>query len=248
MIPLRDRISAAAHEEIPHANPLSAAQMEGLVLQALRHKPATALDIGCGPGAFSVGLAARAPIDVVAIDVNPAFLERGRRTAKDTALVGSIAFLERSLQEDEGRQFDLVVCVGSSGAVGSPREALRRCKELMNPLGVLVFADLVWNAEPAEEYLAMLGGQRDLYWFASEGQSVLAACGLLVEHECAASHSSWESYERAVLSGRIRFAASLPLEEGESLRTRALAWFANYERHGRRSLGFNAYVARHAEA
>ena len=97
------------------------------------------------------------PVSVRAIDVNPAFLVRGRATAGSTRLIGTTTFLERPLLDDEGGPFDVVVCIGSSGAVGSPREALHRCKTLMAPNGVLVFAELVWAAEPTEEFVAFLG-------------------------------------------------------------------------------------------
>jgi 2-polyprenyl-3-methyl-5-hydroxy-6-metoxy-1,4-benzoquinol methylase len=248
MPPSRHQVSAAAHETVPHANPLSPVQMQELVQWAIRWEPSTAIDIGCGPGTFSVGLASHAPVSVRAVDLNPAFLQRAESAAKSTRLVGSIAFLERHLQRDEGGQFDVVVCIGSSGAVGSPREALSRCKELMTPQGVLVFAELVWTSEPSDGFLAFLGIERAYYWLASEGESVLAHCGLSVEHEIEASSSSWDAYEKAVLSGRLKLAASLLPEEGESVRNRATTWYSQFEEHGRHCLGFNAYVARHAEA
>jgi cyclopropane fatty-acyl-phospholipid synthase-like methyltransferase len=248
MRPSRFQVSAAAHENVPHANPLSATQMAELADWAIRWKPSTAIDIGCGPGSFSAAIAARTSVSIRAIDPNAAFLERGKLTARSTSLVGHIDFVERPLQEHEGEPFDLVVCIGSSGAVGSPREALQRCKRLLALNGTLVFAELVWTTQPSEEFLSFLGIEGGYYWLQSDGEQVFAQCGLSVHHQCAASTSSWETYERAVLDGRLKFAASLAADAAESVRSRARAWYGNYEKHGRLYFGFNAYVARHAEA
>ncbi len=242
------RLTAAAHAEISHANPLSSAQMTQLAEWATQWAPATAIDIGCGPGSFSIGLAARCPVRVRAIDPNPHFLERARREARGAALLGSIDFLERTLCEDEGGCFDVVVCLGSSGAVGSPREALLRCKRLLSRTGVLVFADLAWRCEPPRDFASFLGVDESFLWLQSDAERVFAESGLSVVHQCQASADSWESYETAVLAGRLRLADAMDSKEGEALRRRATSWFAMYEAYGRACLGFHASVARLAEA
>ena len=245
MAPSRHQVSAAAHQSLPHANPLSPTQMAELADWAVRWQPSTAIDIGCGPGSFSVAVAARTSVSVRAIDLNAAFLQRARSTAGSTLLVGNIDFLERPLQQDEGGPFDLVVCIGSSGAVGSPREALHRCQQLLAVNGTLVLAELVWTAPPSDELLALLGVDSAFYWLQSEGEHVLAQCGLSVLHHCEASASSWAHYERAVLDGRLQLAASLAADAGEPIRRHAVAWYDNFSKHGRFQLGFSAYVARH---
>ena len=248
MLPSRHHVSAAAHESVPHANPLSVTQMAELADWATRRQPSGAIDIGCGPGSFSVALASRTSVNVRAIDLNPAFIERGKSTARGAILAGKIEFLERALQEDEGGPFDLVVCIGSSGAMGTPREALLRCKRLLAFNGTLVFAELVWTTQPSEEFLAFLGIDSAYYWLQSGGEQVFAQRGLSLDHQCEASRESWEKYELAVLDGRLKLAASLADDAGESVRSRARVWYANFEKHGRLHFGFNAYVARHAEA
>jgi cyclopropane fatty-acyl-phospholipid synthase-like methyltransferase len=247
MIPTRDQVSAAAHQDIPHANPLSEAQMAELADWTVRWQPLTAIDIGCGPGSFSVALAARAPVHIRAIDLNAAFVERGRMAARNAQLAGHIEFLERPLQEDEGDPFDLVVCIGSSGAVGSPRDALVRCKELLASNGTLVFAELVWATPPSSEFLSFLGIDSDYYWRQSEVEQVFAQVGMTLQHRCDASTSSWARYERAVLDGRLKLADSLPNDVADSLRRRATLWYDSFEKHGRFQFGFSAYVARHGE-
>lgn len=244
MPPPLHRVSAAAHAEVAHANPLSPAQMTQLVEWATQWAPATAIDIGCGPGSFSLGLAARCPVRVRAIDPNGHFLERARLEARDATLLGSIDFLERPLREDEGGCFDVVVCIGSSGAVGAPREALLRCKQLLSETGVVVFADLVWKCRPPRDFLAFLGVDESFYWLRSDSEAAFSDIGLTAVHRCEASPDSWESYENAVLAGRLRLADALDATDGEALRRRATTWYAMYTAHGRDCLGFDAYVAR----
>lgn len=54
---LKDRTSAAAHRDIPHANPLSAAQLESLAKLVAASEPSTALEIGCGCFGFTAHVA-----------------------------------------------------------------------------------------------------------------------------------------------------------------------------------------------
>lgn len=215
--PSRHQVSAAAHAFVSHANPLSSAQMAELTAWATRWHPSTAIDIGCGPGSFSIGLAVRAPVNVLAIDLNPWFLERARTSAQATSLIGNVEFVQRSLRDDECDRFDVVV-----------------------------FADLVWIKKPTPEFLSFLGVDDDFYWSHSDGGSVLAQCGLAVVHQCEASEGSWSTYENAVFIGRLQLAADLDADARAALCSRATTWFAMHEQYGRACLGFNAYVARHA--
>jgi 2-polyprenyl-3-methyl-5-hydroxy-6-metoxy-1,4-benzoquinol methylase len=240
-------VSAAAHEFVPHANPLSVDQMGALIAEVASRRTSTAIDIGCGPGSFSVGLASCAAVNIRAVDLNGAFLERARHDASQTALLGSIDFQERALLADEGAQFDVVVCVGSSGAIGKPVEAIQRCKQLMTATGTLVFADLVWTRQPPEAFLSFLGVEASDHWHQEDGGCVFQRIGLTVEHELEASEASWQAYENAVFAGRLRFADSLPAEKAAAVRNRAKTWFAMYELHGHSCLGFVAYLARQAK-
>ena len=237
------QLTAAAHAVLPHANPLSVEQMNRLVSLALYSRPRTALEIGCGPGTFSIALAEQSDLDVTAIDINPYFLDRARLAAAQRALIGTVTFEQRSASDYEGPEVDLVVCIGSSQALGTPCEAVSRAASLLRPDGTLVFADLIWSSPPPDRFLEFLGYTEDLYWTTETSTAIFAQANLKVTAEFQASRVSWQEYEQAVRQGRLALADSLPSEQAQPVRSRAETWFQAYEQYGQHCLGFAAYVA-----
>lgn len=241
------QLSAASHAALPYVNPLAVRQMNRLVSLAISSRPRTALEIGCGPGTFSIALAEQCDLDVTAIDVNPYFLERARLAAAQKAFRGTVTFEQRSASDYQGPEIDLVVCIGSSHAIGTPREAVSRAARLLRRGGTLVFADLFWSSSPPNRFLAFLCCTGELYWTKETSTAIFTRANLRVTQELQASHASWRKYEQAVRQGRLAFAESLPLEQARSVRSRAETWFKAYERYGQHCLGFAAYVARRDE-
>lgn len=238
-------ITAAAHRGLSHANPLSIGHMKRLVDMAAARRPFTALEIGCGPGSFAVALAERVPVNVTALETNPLFLARVGEIVAAKHLRGSVRFLETDAAHYRGDSVDLAVCIGASQAFGTPREALARLATMIRLGGTLIFAELMWAAEPPAEFLEFMGATPDSYWNMKEAAYEFAAVGLSITAELRASAESWRRYEDAVRRGRLALAATLPREQGQSLRDRAEAWHRAYLRYGRHCLGFAAYVAQH---
>ena len=143
--------------------------------------------------------------------------------------------------------FDAVICMGSSHALGSPREALKGIRSLLNPTGVTVIGEVVWAASPPEPYLSFLGISEEFYWAQGEGLAVLRAGGLEPVSEVVASSHNWEAYERCVLEGRLSVVESLPPDEAKLTTERANTWFEMFERYGRHVMGFAGYVAQRQE-
>lgn len=240
---LAQRMSAAAHRDLPHANPLSPAQFAALVEAVAARRPLDALDIGCGWGSFAIALARLCDTSILAIDINSDFLSRARALAADRALVGRVEFRESSVDTLIDKRYDAVVCIGSSQAFGTPLEALERCAALMKAGGTLLFAEGVWAAEPPQEYLDFLGAQRSTFWLQSEADAAFATAGLQIRRQEVTSASSWQAYEDAIHRGRLRFAATLDAAEADEVRTRASTWSASWQRWGRHALGFVGYLA-----
>jgi ubiquinone/menaquinone biosynthesis C-methylase UbiE len=239
------QLSAAAHATLSHANPLSVEQMNRLVALALNSRPRSAIEIGCGPGTFALALAEHTDLDITAIDINPYFLDRARLVASQKVLIGSVIFELCSASEYEGPEVDLVVCIGSSQALGTPREAISRAGRLLRAGGTLVFAELIWSSPPPDNILEFLGTTADHYWSTETAASVFTQANYNLTEQFHASHASWLEYEHAIFAGRLALAETLPPEQSQSVRSRAELWFQLFMEHGQHCLGFAAYVATH---
>ena len=205
--------------------------------------PKSALDIGCGPGSFSIALAAAADgCAVTGIDINPAFLERARSSCAKASLKGTVELLHARPIDVESRRFDVVVCIGASQAIGEPDSAVEWALSRLNDGGLLVLGEGYWRASPSAEYLAGLGGSASDFRLLDEQRRFLEGRGLTLLHEAVASAEAWEAYERGVHQGRLQFAESLSGEEAVTVRQQADAWIRLYEEHGRHFLGFAVFV------
>jgi trans-aconitate methyltransferase len=118
--------------------------------------PRTVLDLGCGPGAQTLALAAAVPgADIVAVDLLPWMVQEAtRRIAaagfgdRVVAAVGDMADPPVEL----GSQ-DLIWCEGAIYHLGVT-EALRTWRPLLTPGGSIAFTEAVWlvAAPPTEVY------------------------------------------------------------------------------------------------
>lgn len=216
--------------------------MNALAHQLGERQPQSVLEVGCGSGGFSIELARACNASIVAVDTNPHFLERARKSVEGQSLRGRVAFTEQPASSMSSRKFNAVVCIGSSHAFGTPREGLRQCAALITPHGAVLIADLVWSAEPHEDFLGFLGSARSRYWQPSEAADVFREAGLVISHVETASPESWRAYEAGVLHGRLAFADALDPAEAAEVRSKAEAWAEAYEMHGKHCLGFAAYL------
>jgi cyclopropane fatty-acyl-phospholipid synthase-like methyltransferase len=212
-------------------------------MDAAHRNPGTALDVGCGAGSFSIALALAGPVAVTALDIDEVSVERAKSSAGLQCLKGSITFEAFDAGGYSGPSFDIVACIGASQAFGTPRQALSRCRELLNSDGLLVFAELVWAAPPPGAFLEFLGCEADLFWSEQDGPSELEMAGYKMLKQVKASAESWRSFEHATLTKRLQQAETLPAANRDAAIARAQEWFGIYEKFGSESFGFVAYLA-----
>jgi SAM-dependent methyltransferase len=153
------RLSAHAHAALPHANPLSPAQMQAVSDAVVAWAPDSVLDMGCGPATLAIEIA------------------RARNAAHGLPLRGELRLMAAEFKVSQVPPQGAVICMGSSQVFGKPVEALSECVRLTKHPGLIVFADLVWTSPPPDEFLSFLGIDRGFYWLRSDAIPVFRQLG-----------------------------------------------------------------------
>lgn len=186
--------------------PLSEARAQGLVRRLTSTNPRTVLDIGCGWGELMLRVLAAAPQATgVGVDLNAEDLARGRRNAEARGLAERARFVEESATGTSRGPADLVLCVGSSHALGAAEppghfaEALRELRRLVSDDGRVLLGEGFWQRPPTPAELAGMwpgAAASDQHDLAALLDLVVAA-GFRPEWTETANLDEWEEFESA---------------------------------------------------
>lgn len=157
----RARLSAIAHRWHPVAAPVSDDALRRLVGRLVppagAGRPRTALDLGCGNGAWLLALLGAHPVlEGVGVDTSASALDAARDHAAMAGLVGRAVFVEADAAAWRGEPADVVLCVGAAQAFGGTAGALAAVRGHLRPGGRVLLGDGFWEAGPSEAALAGL--------------------------------------------------------------------------------------------
>jgi 2-polyprenyl-6-hydroxyphenyl methylase/3-demethylubiquinone-9 3-methyltransferase len=125
--------------------------------QHVRLAGARVVDVGCGGGVLSEGLA-RAGAVVTGIDLAADALAAARRHAAEQGLAIDYRHVSvTDLAAEAAGAFDVVTCLELIEHVPDPAELVRACAELARPNGWVFFSTL--NRTPAAYAQAVLAGE-----------------------------------------------------------------------------------------
>ncbi|MFJ4242962.1 SAM-dependent methyltransferase [Streptomyces iakyrus] len=138
--------------------PLSETRADALVQRLTRHHPTTVLDIGCGPGELMLRVLATTPEATgTGIDLDADDLARGRKAAEDRGLASRARFVEESATGTTRGPADLVLCVGSSQALGDRLpDALKELRRLVTDHGRVLLGEGFWQRTPTLDELSRM--------------------------------------------------------------------------------------------
>ncbi len=236
------RFTTIAHADLTILGPATPEDLEDLLDAA---GPAaggmgtSALDIGCGKGDLLVRVARRGASGV-GIDRNEAFLAVGRALAETAGVTQRLRFEFADAGDgviDGG--YDLVACVGASGAVGGPVLAPGRLAALARPGGRVLIGEGYWRHEPTVEQAADFGAAPGELADLTGTLARMTDAGLETIAWRTAGVEAWDAYEDAYAGAVERWAAASPDDPDHDEFTARAAWFrSTWAAWRREALGF----------
>ncbi len=231
----RQRYSNIAHTRCEFACPVSLWRASELLVSAGVAEGKTLLDIGCGFGAWTT-LASNRSISI-GVDYNEVSVERARRgPTSATFIIGTAKDIDRS-------KFDVILCIGSTHALGGIEATLEFCQTRLNSGGKLVLGDGFWARKPDLAYLEVLGAGESDFTTHAENAARVSRAGYHLLHSCYASQEEWDNYEGRYRSSMLEWCENNPLDpDAEEFRAQSDRWYNAYLLYGRDTLGFGFYV------
>lgn len=238
-----------AYAAMGFCNPLSRETLDRTLAWARLTPGLRTLDLGCGNAEMSIHLAERYGLSVDAVERSPAVSAIARQRLEGRGAPGRV-----TLHTTEARAFlqgaepyDVIVSVGASGIVeGAPEppRILAALKEHLKPVGLLLWGDPYWKAEPDPAFVALLGVHAAYLTHAGNIEAGESA-GLELVYAGASPPHEWDDCAYSMYAAAQNWLADNPdAPDAADVRMRAQMQRMAYQTFGRDTLGFGLYLFR----
>lgn len=188
------------YTHLTYNSPLSAERAAGLVSTLAAGEPRTVLDVGCGWGELLLRVLSAVPAATgTGLDTDSRTLARGRANAERRGLGGRVTFVETPAAQFTSEPVDVVICLGSSQAFGTCKDALTALHTLVRPGGRLLFGDGFWERPPSADLIERLGGDDGSTDLAGTVRAAIDA-GFRPLAVGSADRAEWEAFESGYLA------------------------------------------------
>ena len=235
----REQISRIAHVEHSVAAPVSARRVAQLLGRVTVPAGASAVDLGCGGGAWLTRLAAAFPgARFVGVDTSAAALEEARAAADHLGCGDRITWLEGDAATVEVGRHEVVLCVGASHAFGGLDGTLRAVRDRLKPGGSVLLGDTIWERPPSDAAQEALDAAPDDFPDLAGMVAQVRRHGFDVVDGHVSTVEEWDDYEWAWTGGLVRWAA----EQSPGTADRATALHAAREHRQAWLAGYRGYL------
>jgi cyclopropane fatty-acyl-phospholipid synthase-like methyltransferase len=208
------------------------------------HFPASSkiLEIGCGKcGILSKSVALLAGTGV-GVDLADSLADDLTGLAKELRSSDKLQLViepAESFLKNSVTKFDLIICVGSSHAVGGLEQAFEKFQSHLNIGGKVIFGEIVWKAKPSEDFLAFLECEEKDQLYPEQLFQLAEHSGFSVIDSVLCSESDFESYESELKASITDWCTAHPdKKETSSFKERSEEWWEAREKWARNAFGF----------
>jgi SAM-dependent methyltransferase len=238
----RALISAIAHRWHPVAAPVSDDNVRRLVARLDVPDGGRVLDLGCGYGEWlHAALEAFPGAEGVGVDTSTPALEEARSRAGERKLTDRVTFEQADASEWEGGEFDAVLCVGATHALGGLVPTLTAARKHLRPGGRLLLGDGFWETPPTPETLSALEAEAGDFANLPDLVVDLERFGYEPGFGHVSSAAEWDDYEWSWTGSVATWALTEAADKAAALdaaRTHRRQWLTGY----RGQLGFVTFV------
>ena len=241
----RNRFSKIGHGDLEYWNPVSRQGLDLALGNLELNQEARVLDVGCGRARILLDLLEESGAQGVGVDPHPDAMDFAHVEALRRGLCERVELKQQdfSAKEFQEHEFDLILCIGSSHAIGTPSEAIEIFADLLKPGGHLLLGEGYWKQTPPADYLEFLGcKEEELLTHQATGQlGIVHNLACISDRET--TQEEWDAYEDTYAANLFAFVEATPDDpEALSCSERITAWRNAYLNGGRDTLGFGLYL------
>lgn len=239
--------STIAHQNLEICSPAPWGVYENLLLGSKISALPEILDIGCGKAGVLAKAIEATNGSGIGVDLpdslGTAITARAEKLRNQDRLKIILEDAEGFVRRTD-RSFDLVICIGSSHALGGPLQLFSCAKNLLKPGGKLLFGEIVWKAPPSKEFLEFLecGEQDQMY--TSQLFDLVQSGGFLIERTASCLETDFDNYENELKKAVETWTMSNATHPmATEFRKRSESWSEAREKWARNAFGFEVIIA-----